>query len=431
MKTLKYLLLVCLVLLLPSCKPDEPALEGDFKTVVNAYGYKVDEINNNLETFIQKAQAYESANFYELSIPEIRKIFDEYINSGEKLVKSFNDINKIKLTSYYYYQAEPDFPNPFRTPEADIPCSKYDFIPPLLTGSVSPGLAKTIGDLIGDTKADRALIEERYKKGEIDDNEYYDLVEGLRKEKLSKTANYTFGALMGTGAATFTGLAVGVVTLPAIATVTAVGVGVGTAVTWLANKYTGSSKGGKAPPMYAPGNTSANTYYMATGKTTTGGNIPIQLIPEGSDLTIHVKGQAPVYIKDFKLPKAGTSREIDIHSVKTNAVNKGDQAEVCYFDTPLTATSCNDILFVNAYASPANPSPGQSVSVVATVIPAIKGCDIHFHIIGTDGYEDSETIKTDANGQASFGIPGAEKGVFDKVSIKTSNGKSYTVTYTF
>lgn len=65
------------------------------------------------------------------------------------------------------------------------------------------------------------------------------------------------------------------------------------------------------------------------------------------------------------------------------------------------------------------------------MIPVISGCNISFSIVGTDGYSDSKIVATDSNGQATFRIPGASSGVFDKVTIKTSNGKSYIVTYTF
>ena len=64
-------------------------------------------------------------------------------------------------------------------------------------------------------------------------------------------------------------------------------------------------------------------------------------------------------------------------------------------------------------------------------MPPAKGCNIHFSIVGTDGYTDEQTKKSDNNGKATFNIPGAEKGVFDKVTITSSNGKKQIVTYTF
>lgn len=414
MKTLNLFLFLSLIVVLVNCKSDTPSPEGDYQETVKAYSIKIGDINRDLEDFIDKSQRYESANFMASKPTEVSKIINDYIKSGEKLVNTFNEINQIKTSSFH----KSNEINEFRSSGA--PCSAYDFIPAVMTGNVSPGLAKTVGDLIGDTKKDVALVQKQYDKGEIDDYDYLTLMNGIRNNQLGKARNYSFGAIVGTGAAAFTGLAVGVATLPAIATVTAVGVTVGTTVTWFANWYTGTKSSDGMPD-----------YYMTTGKTKVGDRLPLQIIPEGSNVSIHVKGQAPVYMTNFKHPEAGTHRSIEINSVKEGEVEKGTKAQVCIMDEPLVATTCSDIEFVNAYATPSNPSPGQSVIVTATVIPVISGCNISFSIVGTDGYSDSKIVATDSNGQATFRIPGASSGVFDKVTIKTSNGKSYIVTYTF
>jgi hypothetical protein len=89
------------------------------------------------------------------------------------------------------------------------------------------------------------------------------------------------------------------------------------------------------------------------------------------------------------------------------------------------------VLYVTATPNPPDPGPYQGVTVTATIFPFVSGCQISFSIVGTDGYTNSETYETDANGQASFYIPGAEEGVHDIVTITASNGNTYTVTYTF
>jgi hypothetical protein len=88
-------------------------------------------------------------------------------------------------------------------------------------------------------------------------------------------------------------------------------------------------------------------------------------------------------------------------------------------------------VFVTAVPDPPDPAPLQSVTVNATIMPMVTGCNVTFSIVGTDGYTNSGTYPTHANGNASFYIPGGNAGVIDVVTITTSNGKTYTVSYVF
>ena len=261
-----------------------------------------------------------------------------------------------------------------------------------------------------------------YENGEIDENQYKDAADELRQKKLLKTGGITIGAITGTGAALLTGAIVGTATLPAIATVAVVGGVVGGTVTWFANWYSGANKSATADE---------SKMFLISGKTTNGGIIPLNHLKSGMNLTLVPQGKAPVTITNFKLPESGINRTIEFEPKDLKSASKEEGYEVCFIDEPMAASSCSDVMFVNAYPSPANPSPGQSVTVHAAITPPISGCNISFKIVGTDGYSDSETKVTDAQGHASFGIPGAESGVVDVVTITTSNGKTYTVTYVF
>ena len=97
----------------------------------------------------------------------------------------------------------------------------------------------------------------------------------------------------------------------------------------------------------------------------------------------------------------------------------------------MTASSCSEVQFVSATPNPANPAPFQDVTVTATLIPSVENCNISFSIVGTDGYSNSATTTSDSAGQASFHIPGGKEKVVDVVTITSSNGKTYTVTYAF
>lgn len=154
-------------------------------------------------------------------------------------------------------------------------CNTYDVIPTLGNG-VGVGLTKSVRDIISETKGEMKKIQEMYEKGEIDENQYKEVTDELRKKKLLKAGGLTIGAIVGTGAAVVTGAVVGTATLPAIATIAVVGGVIGGTVTWFANWYSGANKSA----------TNETSMYFISGKTTNGGTIPLSYIKEGSNLTI-------------------------------------------------------------------------------------------------------------------------------------------------
>lgn len=415
MKYLLAALIFIFILVAPGCDlfNNDPA---DNENVV-AYNNAAINLNKSLEDFIQKTQIYESTNFTGKTHAEAKKIVDDYIASAESFKADLDQVlsnqkgtgNSLKSRNEVY-----DFPT----------CGPVDLIPGTDSG-LSPGLVKAVADLIAETKGEVAEIEKKYNNGEIDANVYDEALNTLKQKNLTKNLNLGFGAVMGTGASIVTGLALAsasVAVLPAVAVVTGVGVVVGTTVTWMCNKITGTkSTNGSA----------GNQYFLTTGKSKIGDPIPTSMIVNGADLSISIDGYSPVYLKNIKLPEKGHEMTIEINPVKMEDATNGGTTEVCFMDKIMTASSCNQVLFVTAAPHPLDPGPGQSVTVIATLIPAVEGCDITFDMTGTDGYTKLGTYTTNSLGEASFYIPGGAGSVVDHVTITTSNGKTYTVTYTF
>lgn len=80
--------------------------------------------------------------------------------------------------------------------------------------------------------------------------------------------------------------------------------------------------------------------------------------------------------------------------------------------------------------SPADPGPGQNVTVLVSVLNSKTGTAVKASVSGTDGYKANHTLSTNAQGQASFVIPGGAQGVTDHVTI-TVEAVTESYTYTF
>lgn len=410
MKNLFKFTLLTAFLLVNSVSCDLFEDEEDAGTVSD-YSNQLADLSTINQSFVEATHDFLSANLSNLSVSEVNSLMDKFIKTGEDFVANLEAIEKFQKNSSGGYAEK----------SASEVCTVYDVVPTLDNG-VGVGLVKSVGDIIGEAKGDINNLNKMLESGEIDENEYKDAVDELRQKKLLKAGGLTIGAITGTGAAIVTGAVVGVATLPAIATVAVVGGVVGGTVTWFANWYSGANKSAIADE---------SKMYLISGKTTNGGIIPLNHLKSGMNLTLVPEGMAPITITNFKLPESGINRTIEFEPKDLNNASKEEGYEVCFIDEPMAASSCSDVLFVNAYPSPANPEPGQDVTVYATVTPPISDCSISFSIVGTDGYSDSETALTNSQGQASFGIPGAESKTVDVVTITTSNGKTYTVSYVF
>jgi hypothetical protein len=203
--------------------------------------------------------------------------------------------------------------------------------------------------------------------------------------------------------------------------VTGVGVVVGTGYYLVSNWYYGIYKNGNEEEKFL----------LTAVKGKTGDMIPSTMFENYSNMVICIDGYAPVSLSNFVLPEKGHKKTIEIKPVKADAVDEYSTTEVCFYDEEMTATTCEEVGFVTATPYPQDPGPGQGVTVTASLMPATEGCNISFSIVGTDGYSNSATYSSDANGQASFYIPGGAEGVVDHVTITTSNNKQFIVTYVF
>ncbi len=396
------------LLLFQFCQKDED--KTDDKSVAE-YQASVTDVNLSLVDFIDEAHKFESTNVTTLAIDDVKPFMDAYILAGEKYVAALEKAIAIEASNKK--SAYKDF--------ADGPdCSRYDIAPGDGSG-LSVALMKAVGDLIEETKGEVAEIQNKWKSGEIDDNVYYEAMNQLKIKKPLKAASIGFGAVMGTGAAIIVGAATAPLALSALATVgivTATGAVVGSTVTWIAHWYS-SSKDGEP------------VYYMLTGTSEPGQSLPINLIGDGANLIVSAEGYAPVSINNFKLPAAGINKIVEVEGVKLEDADMSGSTMVCFINEEMVGGNCDAVQFVTAGPNPPDPGPGEGVTVTATLIPRATDCNISFSIVGTDGYSSSATTPSDANGNASFYIPGGAEGVVDIVTVTSSNGKTYTVTYVF
>jgi len=401
-----------IIIAVPACKKDSTSNTGDSQVL--AYNSAMIATNQSLENFILKAQTYDATNFTGKTHDEAKAIVDAFTQAGDQFLADMNQVLANKRTTGSLKSGGMLKDGP--------PCTSYDLIPGN-TGQIQVGLVKSVADLIAETKGEVASIEAKYQKGEIDENTYMSALNTLKQQQSTKAVNTGFGAIMGTGASILTGLIVGAGTLPAVVAVTGVGLVVGTGVTWYCNWSSGLKlKNGQ----------DGTAWYMTTGKSKLGDPIPSTMMAAGCDLTVCIDGYAPVYIHNLSLPDKGHKLTLNVSPpVKLEDASLTGSTEVCRIDEVMTATSCDQVSFVTAVTDPLDPGPEQSVTVIATIIPSVEGCDISFSMYGTDGYTKSGTYPTDAQGNASFYIPGGAAGVVDHVTITTSNGKTYTVTYMF
>lgn len=407
-KTTLILVLMMPLLLFQFCQKDENT-PGD--NSVAGYQASVTDVNVTLVDFIGEAQKFESTDVTTLPIDDVKPFMDAYILAGEQFVAALEEVIAIQESNKKSYHKN----------YADGPeCSMIDFVPGDGSG-LSLGLAKAVGDLIAETKGEVADIQNKWESGEIDDNVYYAAMNELKIKKPLKAVSIGFGAIMGTGAAIIVGAATAPLSLSALATVgivTATGAVVGSTVTWIAHWYSSNKNGDPA-------------YYMLTGKSEPGQSLPINIIGDNATIIVSPDGYAPVSINNFELPATGINKIIEVEGVKLEDADMSGSTMVCFIEEEMIGGNCDEVQFVTAGPNPPDPGPGVGVTVTATLIPIAPDCNISFTIVGTDGYSNSATALSDANGNASFYIPGGEEGVVDVVTITSSNGKTYTVTYVF
>ncbi len=419
------ILLITMKLILTGCSKDDP----DQKMSENIISFATNAVD-----FVEKAIVYETAIFHhnEMSVEEARKILDDFIKSGNDFAAS---LKKVAGTSGSTSHSKSLLKG------GEVICNtaklgNFDF------DGLDPELADRIRRITKDVNDTRKALDQAFDRNELDEIEYFEALNAMRQNNnLAETANVGFSAVMG-------GAAGGL---------------------W-ANKIASAGAGGLfglksstavifGAPIIAGATVGIGTYYLvswATSREKSGGNkttnftafpwefdkpIPAALFGNNTRVAISMEGYASVLIDPLILPDDNhdmrivfeTARLSELINPGGNPLKSKASSEVCFYMEPASSgDACNEIMFVTGVPVPANPAVGQAVTVYANVIPATSGCDITFSIVGTDGYSNTRTVTTNENGQATFGIPGAKKdGVFDRVTITTSNGATYMVSYYF
>lgn len=407
--------------------------EKSVEEVAKEHGKNIEMVSVTLTEYVVKQDAFINSNFETMSIKEIRKVFEDYFEAGEIFCNTYQEMFKYQeenrqIFSMFNYNENNVAPGT-RSKAGDITCEVLDAVLDNPT-SLGIGNVKQTGESIKEARETYEKTAKKYdekvKKGELtrDEANVYEMEEHKKNklELLKKTVTVGAAAVVGGGAALVAGGAISAAGITGVA-LWAGASAVGAGTTWICTKLFGkkSTKSGGTEP----------SVWIATGKIKHGEPLPLNLIPDGSTLMLNTKGYAPMVINDFSVPGEGVEREITINPVKPSELSKGTKAEYCYLDKELQVGSCDDVWYINATHYPKNPGVNVSVTVTATLMPPAKGCNIHFSIVGTDGYTNEQTKKSDNKGKATFIIPGAKKGVFDKVTITSSNGKKQIVTYTF
>ncbi len=422
MKTLKIRLsflpslLLAVAAIVFACSKDD---NGKQLSDIEEFHQDITNLTVSTTDFVQAAVIYESARFDTLDIASIDGIVQDYLTAGEGFVHYFQ-----KLLG----QSSKDNKSAVANPAITCVKAVSGFFD---VQGISPSMVMDISELIQSTKDTVAALNEALNQQIINENQYQELINQVRIEKSLDSVGIGFSAGMGTLGGAFTYLACGaakVAAAPAILTVGAVGVVVGGGTYLLWSYYRGNDKD------------SQGNLYISSVEGVLGEPIPATLFGEDATMVIAIDGHVPILFEDFHYPDAGNMMTLEINGDELSTLDdysdqspdtkSGNLVEVCYWQETAIAEDCNLITFVSGNAIPPNPAPYQSVTVVGSVMPVVQGCDIHFSIVGTDGYTNSGTYQTDSNGQASFGIPGAYPGVIDKVTI-TANNATYVVTYVF
>ncbi len=430
MKTLKraWLLPVVAILLFAM---SHTACSKDEQSAPEILSDQITSVTLDAIEFIDKAIIYETTiyDFDVITIEEVNKIFNDFFDAGEAFAKSLGEM----LDNSGSKNQSAEWSKDGALDCIMAPVGEFDFF------GLSPSLAIKIANIIKDAKNARAAIDKAYEDGEL---EYFDYLEAISKfphEYSLNLINITGSAIGGAGTGALTGYAIVQTTGLGIAgTIGKYGLGVtfgvplvvggGTAygLYRLFSWYTSSDKSG------------GETTHLVSFPWEFDVPIPAFLFGENAKIAISMDDYAPILIENLILPQDDYNIRIEFEAIPFSELDKKDISakstfsEVCFYQEPVQpGENCNDVMFVVGEPIPPSPAAYQGVTVVATLMPVTQGCDIHFSIIGTDGYSNSATYTSNQNGQASFYIPGAMPGVFDKVTITASNGASHTVSYYF
>lgn len=241
----------------------------------------------------------------------------------------------------------------------------------------------------------------------------------------------------------FVGGATVVVSAPAAAVIviaSSIGGGIlGSKIAGAVYDYCTSGSGTSSKGM-SVGKTVGSTEYCSIASTSgvTGSPMTLVAAPGTGTLQVFVDGFAPVSIGGVTVAQGQTVTVnvtlVPLTDVTDSSVTDVNSAGSQSTSTTATTTagSCTDVISVVANSVPVAPSAGQTVTVTATLIPAVSGCTIPYTVSGTDGYAASGSPTSDSAGQMSFTIPGGAANVHDVVTISESaSAVEASLAYTF
>ncbi|MBI2341058.1 MAG: hypothetical protein HYU99_11945 [Deltaproteobacteria bacterium] len=398
--------------------------EGDGSSGGTSFGDTVSELNDqedevNATTF-SFAQAYEGffgADLDSLTADEVRSAVDDFTSSGDDFVDAAETYSDL-LESY----------------QGDVSASLSALETKFQSAGVDT-LTSDVGGVIRDTKTGEENCRAEHDP-ETDPSGYKTCIDQLRQTQLTNVANIGVGAVVSSGAGAIAGLAAGAAGAPVLVVVGAtVGVGLVVGLVWT---WCTSSSSSLSDDILAvsSGDTCNFTSCQGTVRELSDGRkAVICSVPPGTGtLTIHPSGGVPI-AQDVTIDSSGVTVDISDCDADEESATAED-AEDCNSSTEeetgaeAEGSSCSEVATISANNSPADPSPGEDVTVTATVFPTVSGCTVDFGISGTDGYSNSDSPTTDSGGSASFTIPGGAEGVVDTVTIESSS-VSTTIVYTF
>ena len=379
----------------------EVPIATSYADLTQKYDAATDELLDANGAFILAYQAYVTANPYEAGFSA--KVND-FVIAGERWYAGYQSV-VLYGQQYQSFAEHGDF--------------KGDG--PLLTAPIpSPALPYNVGNLIGSTAEKRQQIEDMLDSGQIDENQYMDMLNELKKTNALEAV----AAELAAGAGVVGGVVVkaGLVLAGASGGVVAGGAILGGIAIGATVKFMWSwCSGGKSDDW------AGATCALSTWEGKVGDVVPMQFAGQGT-MIIQVEGYPPVTLEDFGVDD-GEILQIDFPPPDPNTGEGGDPT-ITTVDPSTLGGDCATIVGISAATEPHDPGPGESVTVRATSVPPMAGCSMSFTVSGTDGYSNSSTVTTDAYGSGSFYIPGGGADVVDTVGIEI-NGKQTTIVYVF
>lgn len=291
------------------------------------------------------------------------------------------------------------------------------------TGTADPIAAIQAGQLIQDCKDKVAACEAL-----PDEIDRLECLKQLNTKCGADAINWGASALFGAGATAVTGLAIAAapITISVVAA-TGVSVAVGTVAGIVFSYCTSTAPKAGDFPVCA-----LNTADAPVGQN---GGLSTSVYQGTGTLIVNIPGCAPIVVDNVVVGANGADVTVtcvsDESSDETDVAQATDDSSQTGFEAQDDGSgTCSNTSSISVSTDPADPGPGQNVTVFARIFPVASACSVSYSVSGTDGYAASGTLSTDANGSINFFIPGGAEGVVDRVTVE-SGGRQTVITYTF